>query len=300
MPRHLALRRQFSLRTALLVVACCSFSLWFARGTSLRQHEAARALGRNGIHIVMDRERSSQTTISNLLLGDRRYDAVTAIFVSDVLLSEQDVRHFAAFPNLRLCGFDRCPSTAQALCIIGENTNVEAINIDNARIGLEDIACLHKLPNLKYLELADTTLIGHSFPSFSRIPQLERITFSGTIVVDGDLNDIGSCRKLEALAFTDVALSEDTLRAVSNLKSLRYLMIRRSTLPAGGLNGLVGLPQLEHIDLSGSSIEDSDLKALGRLSNLKVAQLSSTRVTDQAVATLRHSLPNCNVISDTN
>jgi hypothetical protein len=98
-------------------------------------------------------------------------------------------------------------------------------------------------------------------------------------------------------------LTLDQLSCLTNLKTLRMngladLKSLRLRITDGGLAHLKNLNQLNYLDLSVTHVGDADVVHLYRLLNLERLVLYKTQVSEDGLATLRSSLPNCMVFAD--
>lgn len=83
-----------------------------------------------------------------------------------------------------------------------------------------------------------------------------------------------------------------------DLKRLKSLMITNNPVSDADLEYLKGMAKLEWLDLHGTTITDSGLEHLKGLTSLTDLDLSGTDTTEDGRATLKKSLPNCEIRFD--
>jgi hypothetical protein len=92
--------------------------------------------------------------------------------------------------------------------------------------------------------------------------------------------------------------SDDGLAHIGQLGQLQVLGLSHTKTNDRRLRHLSGLQNLESLELSDTRVTDAGLQALHGLIQLRELQLTYTSVTNQGVATLRQSLPQCEVTRD--
>lgn len=120
------------------------------------------------------------------------------------------------------------------------------------------------------------------------LPRLRTLTMVNTRVTDDGIAWLARFPKLDCLA-------------VANTDQTRIIGPRGASLntppewTGKGVRNLKLLPNLLVLQLGGPHVTDADLPALMSLKRLLAIDLFQTSVTKEGVATLRKSLPNCQV-----
>jgi len=118
----------------------------------------------------------------------------------------------------------------------------------------------------------------------------------GDHIENGQLADLAPVsQQVASLNLARTKITDDGLKALEPLKNLRRLHLENTKIGDTGLTHLKGLVTLEYLNLYGTQVTDSGIEQLSGLKNLKALYLWQTKVTPAGVATLKKSLPKCEI-----
>ncbi len=155
------------------------------------------------------------------------------------------------------------------------------------------------------LDLADTDITDNGLVCLSKLSNLWILDLRGTEITDAGLAHVTELTNLEELVLDDTSITGQSLEHLSNLPKLRTLRLQGTAIDDSSLASLHQLSSLENVMLAGTPITDTGVEHLRMLDGLKVIYLHDTGrgvprdvpqgVTDNAIADLQKSLPNCHV-----
>jgi len=146
----------------------------------------------------------------------------------------------------------------------------------------EDVndACMNHLanmPELRHLELTNTSVTGTGLAQLPQRRQLQFLSLKNTATIADDAAEVlRQMTDLHDLSLESTAFTDDGLRKLTELKNLRSL------------------------SLSGTKVTDSGITPLLELSKLRELELDSTRVTEAGVFKLWSTLTNLEMTAGIN
>jgi serine/threonine protein kinase/Leucine-rich repeat (LRR) protein len=138
-------------------------------------------------------------------------------------------------------------------------------------------------------------LVTLSDPEFD---DLQEVDLSGSGLTDSDL-EILSPNPCRRLILDRIPLYGPGLAHLKKMPRLTELHLACPTLSFLGLGYLGDLKHLQRLSLAGSGATDASLKHLVGLTSLRALDLTHTKVSPSGLATLKKSLPECQITSDT-
>lgn len=137
-------------------------------------------------------------------------------------------------------------------------------------MSLSNIDFLHKLHNLRFLDLSDNQVVD--FDSIGELKGLRALMLNGT-----DFCDLSVISELRYLKEIEIARTQIiVLREMDKLTQLQHLNLAGCNITE--LKGLEQLTQLQRLDLLGTEI--TELKGLDNLTQLQYLDLSGTKITE--------------------
>jgi hypothetical protein len=104
--------------------------------------------------------------------------------------------------------------------------------------------------------------------------------------------------ELEELRIDNLPITDESLQYIGRYQNLNVLTLQGTQVHGQGLGHLVHLRKLGVLTLDESPVGDEALPHLKRLKTLVGLSARATKLTRQALADLRISLPNCEIVSD--
>ncbi|WP_353570889.1 leucine-rich repeat domain-containing protein [Candidatus Albibeggiatoa sp. nov. BB20] len=150
-------------------------------------------------------------------------------------------------------------------------TALETLKITGSTFNSGIHASLSQLPNLKTVEISQSTLPAATFPAFYS-SQLQDLTLSGTNL-SGDLSNLNLPLSLRTLIVDNNALT-GTVINLNTWQNLTSLSLANNQI-AGNVEGL-GLPVLRVLDLSHNQLLQFNLNSLPVLKTLNLANNNLT------------------------
>jgi hypothetical protein len=252
-----------------------------------------------------------------------RVDSRGYLSLDGAKISDTQLAILAPMVSLRELRLDDCELTDLGLSRLPLLGALETLNLMNTPITDAGLARLINLPNLQSVWLDGSEVTDEGILILARLPKLRWLTVSFTAVTetgakrfaatrpDVDLvygacdrglgrwlmllghwtelyQGIGPCRPTPTVRVTRLHL-RGTMR---DLDSGAVLRVTDAALAA-----LADLDDLEELDLRDTDITDRGLQSLTKHAALKRLNLRGTSVSEQAVAELSVSLPDCQILA---
>jgi len=172
----------------------------------------------------------------------------------------------------------------------------------------DDLIHLRHLRNVTALDLADTRITDRGLRSLHTVPNIWIVNLRGTQVTDEGLLHLKVLSRLRELILDDTRMTGQGLQHLRGLPDLRTLRLQGTLINDANLSQLRHLSALRQVMLAGTPITDAGLEHLKMLNGLRAIFLHDTGsgiprdvpagVTDEGIASLQRSLPNCNIWYD--
>ena len=252
-------------------------------------------------------------------LGLRNLKGITLM---DIDVTNEVVGHLAALPGIVNLRFDSEKINDEALPHLESKRNLKSLHLLNSQISDIGLKRLKGLVAVESLNFSNTAVGDDGLQHLKGIGALTGISLAGTKVTNAGMESLKSLRKLNALSLHDTDINDqglvhlrempqlkhlwlggtdvtnDGLKHLGSLTELRSLGLRETEIgDSGELQHLARLSKLNWLVLSDTNISDSDLVHLSKLKNLKRLELEGTDLSDEAVESLKESLPeDCQVL----
>lgn len=169
---------------------------------------------------------------------------------------------------------------------IGTDAIVEGI-CGGRQLTDADMVYLRKMPQLRILDLSDTSITGKGLEHIRDASHLEAL-WPPRSISDADLEPISGQRQLKGLDLSyRRQITDRGLMYLSGLDGLRILGIQGTKVTDAGLRHLGRLKSLETLYLYETSVTDAGLAHLKTLPKLRDLLLYQTQVTDAGLVHLR-------------
>ena len=128
-----------------------------------------------------------------------------------------------------------------------------------------------------------------------------------------DIDRLASLKSLTNLEFSSTCVTDEIVRRLAKLTSLERLVVCGTSITDAGLPSLAGMKRLNRLDLSDTAVTDEGLKQIATMKSLTDLSLTEeqhkwheqphppdlylnrTPTTEEAVARLEESLPDCQI-----
>lgn len=178
-------------------------------------------------------------------------------------ITSEELRRLGSLPSLKGLGIDRRYLPANALKIIGEMKNLEALSFNG------EITSLEVLGGLKQLEFLD---------------------ISGSNVGDEGLRGVDQLQSLNTLNVAECAIGDTALRSIAELHRLIFLDLSGTGVSDEGIAMVSQLPRLQYVRLRRTGVSDDGLQLLENHPTLRNVYAKDSRVSEKGAETLRRTL----------
>jgi Leucine-rich repeat (LRR) protein len=160
---------------------------------------------------------------------------------------------------------------------------LEWLDIGWAQITDTGLEHLSSLSNLRHLAMGGNKLTDTSLQFLRQMPQLEYL-------------DIGGAQRTDS-GLWSLSLTETGVQAIASVTALRELRMAGSSVTVRGLDLLRGLTKLERLNLQACKrLRDDAAATLAQFRSLRELDVKDSGLSEQAVARIRQSLPDCQVL----
>jgi hypothetical protein len=189
-------------------------------------------------------------------------------------------------------------------------TNLRRLNVRGTRISDPTLTIIGKLPQLEYLDIANTNVTEAGLDSLVPLTKLKHLAIGRSRFRDDALAVLRLLTTLESLDLSGPGgavrnqradtgrIPEALVQAVSELKELRTLKLGHSQISAVELQAWAAtLSNMEKLGLEACGrIDDQAVKVLAGWNSLKYVDLQETKVTREGVEELKKQRPDLVVL----
>jgi Leucine-rich repeat (LRR) protein len=118
------------------------------------------------------------------------------------------------------------------------------------------------------------------------LPDLRYLDISVTVVVGPGLRHVGKLKNLESLNLTLTGVTDPQLGQFRGLSNLRKLLLASTKCKGRGFKDLATLTNLENLNLHYTPVHDAGLKEISRLTSLQRLEIVHTHFTDKGATYL--------------
>jgi serine/threonine protein kinase/Leucine-rich repeat (LRR) protein len=167
-----------------------------------------------------------------------------------------------------------------------QESKLEVLDLTEGSFTDEGLKAVCGIPTLKELhlprhrEITDAGLVD-----LHRLPELRILNLAATKITNDGLREIARCPDLRILAIGHTAIDNEGLARLADLR-LSSLGIGNTKVTDAGLIHLKGM-NLDDLHLSGDTFGDDGLRYLSGMTNLRRAHFSGTKITAAGVAHLK-------------
>jgi len=188
-----------------------------------------------------------------------RDGTVRFVRFSKPLITDEDLAHISAFPQLDYLAVVSPGPTDTGLAHISGLLNLDTLYLSHSR-------------------LTDTGL-----GALAGLPKLERLYLDGTAITDRGAKHLSELKTLTTLSLSDTAIGDATLRVISQLPRIEILLLSGTSVTDAGFRELARLPNLRTLDVSRTGVTGVELPQLQACTKLTSLCLDATPVTDDLV-----------------
>ncbi len=251
----------------------------------------------------------------------RGLKSLQTLLLSEQPLSDAGLVHIRDLNQLQVLAINSTKLTDATIAQLRSLKNLRELDLSWTHVtdaGLKQLE--DELPQLESLYLRGRHLSDAGLVHLRGFKRLKTLYLSGQPVTNAGLAEVVSLKQLESLGLSSTQVTDAGLGSLAPLKNLHFLNLDQTSVTDAGLAHLQKLPQLQTLTLVATHVSDKGLAALqgvkrlhvlvlkgatqigdaaipaiARLRGLTEINLSGTRVTTAGVATLKASLPQCQI-----
>ena len=175
--------------------------------------------------------------------------------------------------------------------------NLERLTAHSADLTDEDMAYLAEFPNLKYLELnVNPKITDQGLQHLKGLKELRYLSlFYCPELTGSGFEYLTKLEKLVNLNISNNQISDKHLSQLQKINSLQVLNVDPNT--DQGMAELSRFSSLRRLWIGGKQeqLTDAGLEKLSSLSNLEILMLPRDKYSEEAIAQLKQSLPDCRI-----
>jgi hypothetical protein len=198
-----------------------------------------------------------------------------------------DLAELQRLPKLHRLTLFRCEISQATIDQISQMRNLQALELNNAKIDASKKIDLGKLKSLREICLYGPVVTDDNIATIAGLTNLKSLELAGSISAK-QVAIISKLSNLERLTLKG-DIDDDEVKALANLDKLEGLNILSPKLTGRTLNVFVGR-DLAYLMLAYSNLSQDAFAYIAQIKTLKGLDLSSTPATDENIASLA-SLP---------
>jgi Leucine-rich repeat (LRR) protein len=176
-----------------------------------------------------------------------------------------------------------------------DRTAIVGVTMNGPEIGDEQVAKVVDLPDISWINLAESNVTSAGLASVARLKTLQTIDLTNTQV--SDLTELTKLPELAELRLNYCAkVNLEHLSALSKIPTLRALGANSLRLQDEGIAVIADCTGLEQLYIMGTRVSDNGLVPLQKLKNLKQLKLTYSTYNRDDLAAFRAAVPECKVI----
>lgn len=221
--------------------------------------------------------------------------ALRVLDLSDTPTRGRDLAGLS-FAELRLLSLAGAPLGDVGLSALGPLPALKVLDLSGCG-GPGLPAGLGRLDGLVGLRLGGGHLRGADLAPLIRLPELRSLSVAQSTLSGGALQPLASCGALEQLSLYRCALEGAGLAALGRCARLAELDMSRAELGPEERAALPALGRLRFLNLGYTALDDGDLPALVQLGGLEWLGLAFTRLSPAGIADLARALPGVELVA---
>lgn len=233
-----------------------------------------------------------------------------AISIPYAILTDEDVKNFENFNNLKSLDLSKTTITDKTMKIIRRMTTLDSLWLRSTPItsdGIESLAPLKKLKTLSlcFTKIDDRALkaISENFPKLesldltmcdgvtdegmkdlAKLPHLKRLVLNHTNIGFEGLRALKPLNLLDLLLEGDHEVDDKCMELIaSQWPDLELLNIGETKISAAGLVHLNKFMAMQSLTLNALAFTDKDLQPVSKMKNLTSIHLMTTNITDKTL-----------------
>ncbi len=239
------------------------------------------------------------TTVSNAGLSQLQgLSKLASLSLDGTHVSDAGLAHLSGLTSLKELTLRKTAVTDEGLMHLAPLTGLESLVLEKTRVSDVGMSQLRGLKALSNLSLLGTSVTDAGLEPIEGLTKLEQLWLGyGTPVTDAGMAHLITLKNLHLLMLNRTAVSDAGLVLLERLPQLQWLSLSGTRVTDAGLVHLRGLTDLRYLNLTELPVSDAGLVHLEHLSRLGQLDLRATRTTSSGVATLKSSLPHCEMIT---
>jgi hypothetical protein len=185
--------------------------------------------------------------------------------------------------------------------IAGENahsfldqTVIVGVTMMGESVGDEQVAKVTNVPDLKWLNLAESLVTSTGLASVAKLTSLESLDLTNSRV--SDISELTKLPKLTELRLDySRNVEAEHLKAVAKMPALRSFGANGLRLTDEGIAIISEATQLEDLGIMGARLNQGGLAPLQKLKNLQQLKLTHAIYHPEDLAAFREAVPGCKI-----
>lgn len=298
---------RFRLLTLFVIVSICALWLGFVSHKARIQRDAVSALRNRGFFVAYDYQMPSlwnpqiQATPFGPKwlhdqIGDDFFHSVTFVVSGNSSVSNKDMTHIAAFPELQRIILWDCPLvTDEALQYFPNLSKLETLALCNSSLTDSGLVQLPKLDSIRSLRIEGTQITDEGLKYLSHFTSLTGLELYGNNITGDGLIHLRNLEQLGYLSLNSCPVTDSGLAHITELPSIKHLDIGNTRITDAGMVYISSLTNLQNLDLNGTAVGDESVQHLVEVKGLLRLKVWDTKLTTTGLATLQAALPKCKI-----
>ncbi len=255
---------QFSVRTALLLVAVLCVWLGYRVHVSRQRAEAIAHIEKLGGQIHYDYQVKWDAEGSSYLVPKTPYPypewarpltevlfppRVWSVGLHGIPLTDDDVEFITRFDGLHTAILAGTGITDAELAKLSQLSEVETLTLQRTNVTDDGMQFVAQMPNLRQLDLSETVVTDEGLAKLKGL-QLRELFLWRLNVTDSGVAHLREMKSLQRLILDETNITDAALADIAELNNLQYwLGLCYTQITDEGLKQLYGLKKMEHINL---------------------------------------------------
>ena len=174
-----------------------------------------------------------------------KHPQLVELRIGNTKVSDLGIERVVRFcPHLEELDVSALPLTCRSGRAIAQLKKLQELDIENTSIGVNGLAALATLPDLRQLSLPGITT-DRGMQEMGKMKSLRTLFIYYAKVTDAGTAHLAGLQNLESLALVCRYVTDDSLAHLARLNRLKWLNLLDTKIVGHGLVHLQGLPELE-------------------------------------------------------
>ena len=174
--------------------------------------------------------------------------------------------------------------------------SVDTVFLDDLETSDEDVAPLHRLTELRCVQLQGKAVTDKCVTDLLRIKRLSGLILSNTSISPEGLSRLAKHKQLRALTLEGAGFDDEYIKQVKQFADLQHLQLVSTAVTDNGMESIRFNEELQLLGIyDAPGLTDTGLFPLAQLPKIRNITISEARISDHGVSALQDALPNCDV-----